>query len=470
MPSQIQFIPDFPQNDNGKIDGKALHKFINYSVRCDVNSTSRETQVISLIEETIGIKVPHKEQNLLDAGANSMDIYLVCNCVKRFFGVDITPSILFTNFSASAVIEALNVSTVSDNEPSDYNEQVKLINEDREWLERHNVYVKNSRSRIENTVLFTGGTGYIGIHTLSWLLKNSTSQVLCLVRDPSFLNIEAFKKVFEFYKQSIDDNTINRITPILGNLGQPYFGLSDVLWNQLASKVDIIYALGAKVNLRASYAELRCDNIFSIQESIRLAAASNSHIKYISTNTINAFLNEYGNHWNSKDILTTSLSGYEQTKLVCEDMLENFSQKGGKVSIIRVGDVVPDTPDGMQNVKSTLNHMLVLFKELKAIPKLKIELDIVPISSLIKYLMTDTQGVQVHSEGVPFVDFCCRYLNNDFEIIPAEEFHRMLRAMPNLSKEGQLIASDLLKSEFETLEEAVLNQVATPFEKFKYSK
>ena len=84
-------------------------------------------------------------------------------------------------------------------------------------------------------ILLTGATGFLGAYLLEELLQKTSADIYCLVRCS---NIEEGKnrlqKNLEFYSLW-QDGFNSRLIPIVGDLGKPLFGLSQLAFNELAA-------------------------------------------------------------------------------------------------------------------------------------------------------------------------------------------------------------------------------------------
>jgi hypothetical protein len=154
-------------------------------------------------------------------------------------------------------------------------------------------------------IFLTGSNGFLGTYLLDELLKQTDANIYCLIRSITSTNTSQ-SRVFYLY----------------GDLTLPQLGLDDHQYWMLVSKVRSIYHCGAEVNFIKSYTELRSANVLGTLELIKLSCLANCRINYISTLSV---LNK--SHQN----------GYVQTKQVAECLLEQASERGFLVTILRPG-------------------------------------------------------------------------------------------------------------------------------------
>ena len=154
-------------------------------------------------------------------------------------------------------------------------------------------------------IFLTGSTGFLGRYLLDELLKQTDANIYCLVRSITSENTSQ-SRVFYLY----------------GDLSLPQLGLDDHQYSELVSKIRSIYHCGALVNFTKPYTELRSANVLSTLELIKLSCLTNCRINYISTLSV---LNE------------GDQNGYVESKQVSESLLEQASERGLPVSILRPG-------------------------------------------------------------------------------------------------------------------------------------
>ncbi len=156
-------------------------------------------------------------------------------------------------------------------------------------------------------IFLTGSTGFLGAYLLDELLKQTDVNIYCLVRSISSTN------PFQ-----------SRVFYLHGDLTLPHLGLDEHQYSMLVSKIRSIYHGGAAVNFIKPYNELRAANVLGTVELIKLSYLANCRINYISTLSVL--------HENTQ-------SGYVQSKQVAERLLEQASEKGLLITILRPGKI-----------------------------------------------------------------------------------------------------------------------------------
>jgi thioester reductase-like protein len=134
-------------------------------------------------------------------------------------------------------------------------------------------------------ILLTGATGYIVGYLLYELLRQTTANVVCLLRAPS---IEAGIARLEGSLTKIgrwEPRFAGRLIPVLGDLTLPRFGLEERAFDELGASIGVIHHLGAKVDWLLPYEKLRDSNVRPLQELFELArrASPRARIEFDST-------------------------------------------------------------------------------------------------------------------------------------------------------------------------------------------
>ena len=233
-------------------------------------------------------------------------------------------------------------------------------------------------------ILLTGATGFLGAYLLEELLQKTSADIYCLVRCS---NIEEGKnrlqKNLEFYSLWQDDFN-SRIIPIVGDLGKPLFGLSQLAFNELAAIIDIIYHNGAWVNSARPYSTLKPVNVLGTQEVLRLASREQTKFVHF-VSTLGVFLGD-----NQEEIgritemdspnFVNLQGGYRQSKWVAEQLVMVAQKRGLPACIYRPSRIIGNSKTGINgNFQDFLCILLKGCIQLRKFPDLNTQIDIVPV-------------------------------------------------------------------------------------------
>lgn len=233
-------------------------------------------------------------------------------------------------------------------------------------------------------ILLTGATGFLGAYLLEELLQKTSADIYCLVRCS---DIEEGKnrlqKNLEFYSLWQDDFN-SRIIPIVGDLGKPLFGLSQLAFNELAAIIDIIYHNGAWVNSARPYSTLKPVNVLGTQEVLRLASREQTKFVHF-VSTLGVFLGD-----NREEIgriteidspnFVNLQGGYRQSKWVAEQLVMVAQKRGLPACIYRPSRIIGNSKTGINgNFQDFLCILLKGCIQLRKFPDLNTQIDIIPV-------------------------------------------------------------------------------------------
>lgn len=228
-----------------------------------------------------------------------------------------------------------------------------------------------------NTILLTGATGYLGAFLLKSLLENTDAHILCMVRFTEPTEDCRPAGMARVRKNLVDlgiwdDNQLDRIEIVAGNLARKRLGLSPEAFDELAERVDVIVHAAATVNLVYPYAALRNANVRGTREILRLASRGKATVHHVSTNGV---LPSSVEGWDEnetlpiEDVPTKIHDGYGQTKWVAEKLVHEAGKRGIPVRVYRPGTISGHSTTGATNTYDLLNAILVESLHLGAAPK-----------------------------------------------------------------------------------------------------
>ncbi len=234
-------------------------------------------------------------------------------------------------------------------------------------------------------ILLTGATGLLGCHLLTELLRNSKADIYCLVRSSNAeVGQERINQSLQAYNldQEIDPS---RIIPLVGDLGKPLLGLSAETFQELATKIDVIYHNGAYVNYACPYETLKASNVLGTLEIIKLASLVKTKAIHF-TSSISVFFSRA--HGSAKEILETDIpqyhpslkGGYKQSKWVAEKLISAAIARGLPGSIYRPVRIMGHSKTGvMGNVSDLLVTLLKGCIQMGKYPAAATSVNLVPV-------------------------------------------------------------------------------------------
>ncbi|MGD1862584.1 MAG: thioester reductase domain-containing protein [Leptolyngbyaceae cyanobacterium] len=302
----------------------------------------------------------------------------------------------------------------------------------------------NQLTTSSRTILLTGATGFLGAFLLEALLHQTTTQIVCLVRAESaaaaWQRLQTSLAGYGIWQEDFQ----SRLTIQPGDLAQPRLGLSDPDWRSLAASIDAIYHNGAGVHHVSPYALLRETNVWGTREVIRLACQHHPKpLHFTSTLSVLPPTPPAGqtkmHEAEPLDRYPVPAGGYNRTKWVAEQLVQQAGDRGLPITIYRPGPISGHSQTGAFNANDFLYRLMQGYIQLGSAPQGAMPLDILPVdyvSSAIAYLsqQPQSQGRVFHlihpqpasSDGL-FA--ACRAAGYSIQRVPYEQWHGQLRAI-----------------------------------------
>ena len=233
-------------------------------------------------------------------------------------------------------------------------------------------------------VFVTGATGFLGAFILHELLELGIA-AHCLVRAE---DVDKGKQRLIAALDSYDlwnPNYAPLLNPIVGDIAQPLFGLTDVAFDYLADQVDSICHSGALIDWMRPLSDYIGPNVVSMHEVLRLASRGRGKaIHLISTlATLPIYL---GYEVTKQD----REYGYSTSKYRAERMVAAARWRGAKASVYRVPFITASAATGHFRLdRGDLLHNLIAGSiELGSFPSLDIDLSAaLPVDYLCKTIV-----------------------------------------------------------------------------------
>jgi thioester reductase-like protein len=257
-----------------------------------------------------------------------------------------------------------------------------------------------SLSHPRNSILLTGSTGFLGAFLLSELLETTDANLYCLVRGRD--KTEGLSRIHENLTKYRLWKTayVPRITPVIGDLSEPLFGLSQREFDNLALSTDSIYHNGAILNFVYPYSALKPTNILGTQEVLRFASRSKTKpLHYVSTDAVYDSPRYYGqtiaenvdaDHCEELDL------GYTQSKWVAEKLVRIARDRGMPVTIYRPPLIAGHSETGAWYTDDFICRFLKGCIQLGCMPIINSVIEIAPVdyvSRAIVYLSRQEESI-----------------------------------------------------------------------------
>jgi myxalamid-type nonribosomal peptide synthetase MxaA len=452
LPKVFVMLEALPLTTNGKLDRKALpiadQNYYDDDTIYVAPRTLTETKLTAiwselLVREQVGIN-----DNFFELGGHSLLLTQMIFRVRETFQVELPLRSLFEMPTVAALAESIEMlqntgsntiarKTVADlqaeavldptirpeavareytTEPANTvcnflsnltpnpfpmregEQELKPLSASGRGLERG---FKNKLHIASVSILLTGATGFLGAFLLDELLQKTIADIYCLVRSAHAKEGKnKLRQNMEMYSLW-NEHLSSRIIPVVGDLSQPFFGLSQEKFMLLANSIDVIYHNGAFVNFIHPYEQMKAINVLGTQEVLRLASLIKiKPVHYVSTLSVfPAQSDSEVQVFREQDYLEHGEileSGYAQSKWVAEKLVAIALSRGLPVTIHRLGRITGNSKTGVWNTNDFMCRMIKCCIQLGSVPKIAGLVDMTPVdyvSQAIVYLSQQKESI-----------------------------------------------------------------------------
>ncbi|NQE37105.1 non-ribosomal peptide synthetase [Microcoleus asticus] len=452
IPNAFLFLETLPLTPSGKVNRRILPAPEGNREELETAfiapRTPVEEKLAEIWKKILGIDRVGIYDRFFDLGGHSLKVTHLMFKVRDAFQVEVSLRQFLEVPTIAGTADAIALASQTDSTTTSAKE--KSIDLNAEAILDPSISPENINfewDKEPSHILLTGATGFLGTHLLNDLLKKTQANIYCLVRASNLeQGIEKIQKSLErylLYNQPIS----NRIIPVLGDLSQPFLGLTSHEFRTLASKLDVIYHNGASTNLVYPYSALKAVNVLSTQEVLRLACIIKvKPVHFVSTiGVFSSDTYEQNTVVREQDELPDSESlceGYDQSKWVAEKLVMTAYSRGLPVYIYRPGFISGDSQTGICNTADLLRRMLKGCIQMGKTPDLDIMVDMTPVdyvSQAIVHLSKQKELVGkafhlVNPHPIPWnqlFDFI-RSLGYSLERIPYKQWNfELLKSVEN---------------------------------------
>lgn len=270
-------------------------------------------------------------------------------------------------------------------------------------------------SGIPKIVLVTGATGFVGAFMVHEFLKRGIA-VYCLVRARSLdqaqeRTIKTLKQ-YSLWKPEYEP----LLNSVVGDLSQPLLGLCEVMFDDLANRLDAILHSGALIDWMLPLEDYVGPNILGTHEILRLASCGRGKaVHFISTVSTLPIHVGYG---------LTELDteyGYGMSKYLAEKMIVAARFRGAMASSYRLPFVAASATNGHFRLDrgDFLNNLITGSLDLGAFPSINADLSaVLPVDYVCNTIATVmTEDQQRVGEDYDFVNPQAPTCNRFFKVM-----------------------------------------------------
>ncbi|KAF5864689.1 large subunit of alpha-aminoadipate reductase [Aspergillus alliaceus] len=428
------FIPlkRMPLNPNGKIDKPALP--FPDTAELSAAAPRRKSSVLQALSETeqalaqvwakripnVTSRMIGPDDSFFDLGGHSiLAQQMFFDLRRKWRGVDISMNAIFRsptlrgfateidrllNLESFAANDSKTIAEAPDSSSAPDDEYSKDARKLVDALPK--IFPKRTEPILsgEPTIFLTGATGFLGAHILRDLLtrKSPSAKVVTLVRgkteEQALERIRSTCRAYGFW----DDAWTSRLQCVCGNLGEPQLGLSQALWDDLATRVDAVIHNGALVHWVYPYSTLKPANVLGTIDALKLCATGKpKQFSFVSSTSVldsDHYVEESerivaagGAGISEEDDLEGSSvglgTGYGQSKWAGEYLVREAGKRGLKGTIVRPGYVLGDSQTGTTNTDDFLIRMIKGCIQLSARPNINNTVNMVPVDHVARVVI-----------------------------------------------------------------------------------
>lgn len=459
IPNEFVLIDRIPLTINGKTDYTLLPKpklFHNTLLNDgDVCEESIIQEVSKVWKNLLHVEEVTEDDNFFQLGGHSLLATNLIFSLNDIYGVRIPLKYLFEEPTIKGISKyiqgKLNLKETIQDKHLDLEQDVRLP---------ENFGVPVFYNLHCQKILVTGVTGFFGAFLVKRLLKNTSVTLYCLVRAKDQEHAQKrLVKALQKYK-IYNENDMNRVVAICGDLSQPYFDIDINAYNQYAKEIDVIVHNGAKVNFFEPYDALKGTNVDGTLEIIKFAASHRTKpVHFISTlyvyepsenNKIERIINEDDPLLGFKGLKM----GYTQSKWVAEKILQLARTQGLPVNIYRLGRISGHSKTGACQQNDFLWSLVKGCIEIGCYPNQELSFEFTPVDYLTDAVAKIMESGELN-ENYHLFNYQKTSLENivqamsktyDLKIVHKEQWTKSITSTENSARHlAQLLTDDTFK-------------------------
>ena len=395
IPSEIYVLSEIPHNASGKTDMKKLENIIKNpgdqiemaladeavqieaipNTVVEVNAETENeplviptaTQILGIWEKALAKRPLMADVSFFDQGGTSLG---ALGILGEYYnqGFILTMADFYKNPTANGQAALLTEKFGATVETDNNSSLTQIITEAfPEQYHRYVPYASARNQRKPETILLTGGSGFLGAHLLKALIESGANQLYCLVRsgkEDIFLGTLA-----GYFGQEWLDGVLDKIICVTGDITHKNLGMKKSDYDLLLAKVDAIYHAAADVRHYADEKQSLSTNLTGTENIIAMAKKAGASLHHISTTSVAAqYLRAQPD---SKAMFfemdfdigqNREQNVYINSKFLAEAAVYKAVDEGLDAHVYRVGRLVGRAEDGMFQKNPESNAFYVFLK------------------------------------------------------------------------------------------------------------
>lgn len=349
--------------------------------RLQLDVPALQKYLLELVEKVTGVELPDIDAEFFACGVDSLRAIQIRKALHRDLelgGTWLPTNVVYDARNVSGLAEMLH--SLQNRETSSRRSEGEVETEELRAMRalikkygRFGPYTRETQQTPkEDVVLLTGVTGALGAHVLYQLLqKSSVRHVYCLVRGSQDSRSRVFESLQErgFKMAELSDDTKERFSAInTDDFSAKNLGLPLEMYHQIRSQVTLIIHAAWPVNFNIPLASFE-PHIAGLNNMLQLAFqtpwktparvlfASSIATAYGTPRQPDGTPAVIGEGPIPK-LSHTLGTGYARSKIVSEKICEKAAAAGGRIAVLRIGQIVGDVESGIWNPKESIPLMI----------------------------------------------------------------------------------------------------------------
>ncbi len=326
-----------------------------------------ESWLIGLIAQSLDVHTSQLDANehLSCYGLDSISTVSITTAISDMTGLAIPENTLFEYPTISQLaghIRALTAHPGDAARPPDAGTDPRNLMLQDSILPADILPPAGAVTAVPAAILLTGATGFLGIHLLDVLLRNTQAHIYCLIRKPEDGNPYE-RLITTLSEYDLDTRELEpRVTVLDGDICKPLLGLPQETFRQLGETIDAVYHSAADVNWGLDYASLRRTNVLPVIDLLRLCCLRKKKY-FVFVSSISVCYAYRGPETVAESDPALSLLdgihlGYARSKVIAEALCEQALARGLPVIIHRPSLILGNSITGYSNNDDLVSRMI----------------------------------------------------------------------------------------------------------------
>ncbi|RDW71704.1 hypothetical protein BP5796_07738 [Coleophoma crateriformis] len=453
---ESEFESLYKRFEDGSHDGTTVRKILSMKELQDY--------LLDGFVSKFGFKDLEIDTDLFAAGVDSLQAITIWGLIRRELDLGagtVGQNVVFEHPSIRAL--AAHLYSLRTGESVVVKDEITLMSELIEKYSDFTPHVPGDSAIEKECVIVTGATGSLGAHILSQLAaKENIGTIYCLVRAST--PAEATRRVLSTLSSRLLPSVAHqRLVCLPADMSKADLGLGEEIINQLKSSLTKVFHCAWAVNFNLGVSSFESHHIRGTYNLISLCLSTTT-AKPASLYFCSSISAAAGTPLPARipETYLTSLKyaqnmGYARSKLVTENIIKAAVEKTGMCAkVLRSGQIVGDTQEGVWNSTEAIPLMLRSAVTLGALPELDEQPSWLP-TDLVAKAFLDISGLNgSEASSKPQSTSVVYHIEN------TQKFHWTSDLLPALQQSGLTFRAVSQREWVQLLRDSNPDPVANP--------